>query len=194
MSTSPPDAPGRRDGGSPSPSGGAAASPAPGSRTLGRVLGLTAAIVAIVALAFVVGRPYADPAPVAVTYTEGTKGPRPPGLKIFLQRGQELSVLDPATELRRGDALRLVVRGSAPRYLVVRMRDGAGRERVIFPRASARGAALVRPDEALPDALAIDDTPGKATLTALFGTRPFPIDERGARDLEIATVDLIKAP
>jgi hypothetical protein len=160
---------------------------------MGRILGLTAAIALIVGLAFLVGRPRGDAEPVAVNLA-ATKGPRPPGLKIFLQRGAELAILEPTTELRRGDALRLVVRASAPCYLVVRLRDGAGRERVVFPVGGASQAALVGSGEALPDPLAIDDTPGKGTLTALFGKGPFPIDARATGDLEVVTIDLPKAP
>jgi len=163
-----------------------------------RVVGLTAAIAVIVALAFLVARPGADPDPVAVKLA-AQKGPRPPGLKIFLQRATDvqMQVLDPAMDLRAGDALRLVVRASAPRYLVVRVRDGAGRERVVFPPAGAGTtmAAQVKPDDTLPGLVAIDDTSGKTTLTALFGKQPFAIDDRAAaRDLEIATVELHKAP
>ena len=158
-----------------------------------RVVGLTAGILFIVGLAFVVARPGADPDPVAVNLA-AQKGPRPPGLKIFLQRGPEVQVLDPAVELRAGDALRLVVRASAPRYLVVRVRDGAARERVVFPPGGAATAALVKPGDALPGVVAVDDTPGKTTLTALFGKQPFAIDDRAVTgDLEIATVDLHKA-
>jgi hypothetical protein len=163
-------------------------------RPLARVLGLTAAIALIVGLAFLVARPSADPNPVAVNLA-AQKGPRPPGLKIFLQRGPDLGILDPATELRAGDALRLVVRAGAPRYLVVRLRDGAGQERLVFPGAGARTAALVQPDAALPDPLVIDTTgagpgPGRQTLTALFGQRPFAVDARASADLEVVTVDL----
>jgi hypothetical protein len=164
-------------------------------RPLTRVLALTAAIGLVIALAFLVGRPGADPQPVAVNLA-AQKGPRPPGLKIFLQRGPDLQILDPTTELRRGDALRFVVRASAPRYLVVRLRDGAGHERVVFPTAGAPAAALVRPDAALPEPLPIDEaSTGRQTLTALFGQRPFPVDQRpGGAELEVATVDLPTVP
>jgi hypothetical protein len=166
----------------------------PPPRAAKRVLGLTAALAAVVGLAFLVARPRADTETVAVNLA-GSKEHRPPGLKVFLQRGPELAVLDPATELRRGDALRFVVRASAPRYLVVRARDGAGRERVLFPGRGAETAALVRPDQALPDALAIDETPGKETVTALFGQRPFSVTERPTReDIEVVTIGLVKAP
>jgi len=177
------------------PATAAPAGPAPPPpRATKRVLALTAAIAAVVGLAFLVARPRADTDPVAVNLAS-TKGNRPPGLKIFLQRGPELAVLDPATELHRGDALRFVVRASAPRYLVVRARDGAGHEHVVFPGGGAETAALVRPDQALPDALAIDDTPGKETVIALFGQRPFSVTERPTRDdIEVVNVALVKAP
>jgi hypothetical protein len=163
-----------------------------GRAGLKRVLGLTAVIGAIVALSFVVGRPHGDSEPVAVNYLT-TKGPRPDGLKIFLQRGPDLAILDPATELRGGDRLRFVVRASAPRYLVVRARDGAGREHLLFPAPGAENAALVHPDQALPDTLAIDGTPGKEIVTALFGKRAFPIGAPADDEIEAVTVDLMKA-
>ncbi len=139
---------------------------------LKRVLGLTAVLAAIVALSFVVGRLRINRESVAVNYL-ATRGPRPPGLKIFLQRGQELTVLDPATELRDGDQLRFVVRASAPRYLVLRARDGAGHDRLLFPAPDATTAAPVQPDQTLPGVLPIDATPGKETVTALFGEHAF---------------------
>ena len=158
-----------------------------------RVLGLSLGIAAIIGLAFLVGRPHGNRESVAVTYAS-PKGPRPPGLKIFLQRGRDLAVLDPATELHGGDVLRFIVRATAPHYLVVRVRDGAGHERVFYPPAGAEIAALVRPEEALPHPLAIDDTPGKETITALFASHAFPVTTRAAPDVEVATVDLMKAP
>ena len=159
---------------------------------LKRVLGLTAALGAIVGLSFVVGRSCINTDTVAVNYAT-TRGPRPPGLKIFLQRGQELSVLDPATELHPGDQLRFVVRASAPRYLVLRARDGAGHERLLFPPASAETATLVRPDQALPGTLAIDETPGKEIVTALFSEHAFPVGARAGAGIEAVVVDLMKA-
>ena len=163
-------------------------------RPLARVLGLTAAIALVVGLAFLVARPRADLQPVAVNLA-AQKGPRPPGLKIFLQRGPDLQVLDPTTALLRGDALRLVVRAGAPRYLVVRLRDGAGRERLVFPGAGARTAALVQPGAALPEALPIDGAgSGRRTLTALFSQHPFPVEQRDGAELEVATVDLPTMP
>ena len=76
----------------------------------------------------------------------------------------------------------------------MRVRDGAGHERVFYPPAGAEIAALVRPEEALPHPLAIDDTPGKETITALFASHAFPVTTRAAPDVEVATVDLMKAP
>ena len=165
-------------------------------RPLARVLGLTAAIALIIGLAFVVARPHGDSQPVAVNLT-AQKGPRPPGLKIFLQRGPDLNVFDPTMALQRGDALRLVVRAGAPRYLVVRLRDSTGSERLVFPGAGARTAALVQPGAALPDALPIDGAgKGRRTLTALFSQNPFPVDQRdgAGTDMEVATVDLPSMP
>jgi len=157
-----------------------------------RVLGLTAVLLAIIALAFVVGRLRISRETVAVNFL-ATRGPRSPGLKIFLQRGQELTVLDPATELRDGDQLRFVVRASAPRYLVLRARDGAGHQRSLFPAPDATAAAPVQPDQTLPGVLPIDATPGKETVTALFGERAFPVDAPGGEDIQVVTIELKKS-
>jgi hypothetical protein len=170
-----------------------AATPAEGRGVLKRVLGLTAVLAAVVALSFVVGRLYINRDSVAVNY-QATRGPRPPGLKIFLQRGQELTVLDPATELRDGDQLRFVVRASAPRYLVLRARDGAGRNRLLFPAPDAPTAAPVQPDQTLPGVLPIDATPGKEIVTALFGEHAFPIGAPPGGDVQVVTVELKKTP
>lgn len=167
-------------------------SPPPGRARLKHVLGLTAVLVASVGLAFVVGRLHISRDSVAVNYL-ATRGPRPPGLKIFLQRGPELTVLDPATELREGDQLRFVVRASAPRYLVLRARDGAGHARLLFPARDATTAAAVQADQTLPGVLPIDATPGKETVTALFGERAFPVDAPPSDAVQVVTIELKKA-
>ncbi len=177
---------------SPPPPRSAAPAPADGRGVLKRVLGLTAVLVAIVALSFVVGRLRISHESVAVNYL-ATRGPRPPGLKIFLQRGPELTVLDPATELRDGDQLRFVVRASAPRYLVLRARNGAGREQLLFPAPDATAAAPVQPDQTLPGVLPIDATPGKETVTALFGEHAFPVDAPPSDAVQVVTIELRKA-
>jgi len=166
--------------------------PPPEHARLKHVLVLTAVIGAVVGLSFVVGRLYISRDSVAVNYL-ATRGPRPPGLKIFLQRGQELTVLDPATELRDGDQLRFVVRASAPRYLVLRARDGAGHARQLFPARDAAIAAPVQPDQTLPGVLPIDATPGRETVTALFGERAFPIDAPPSDEVQAVTIELKKA-
>lgn len=166
--------------------------PPPEHARLKHVLVLTAVIGVSVGLAFVVGRLYISRESVAVNYL-ATRGPRPPGLKIFLQRGQELTVLDPATELRDGDQLRFVVRASAPRYMVLRARDGAGHERQLFPARDATTAAPVQPDQTLPGVLPIDATPGREIVTALFGERAFPIDAPPSDEVQAVTIELKKA-
>lgn len=161
---------------------------------LKRALVLTGVIGASVGLAFVVGRQRISDESVAVNYL-ATRGPRPPGLKIFLRRGEEMDVLDPATELRHGDELHFMVRASAPRYLVLRARDGAGHDQLLFPTHSAATALLVQPDQRLELPLEIDGSPGKETITAIFGELPFSVDApTQSNDVQVVTIALNKKP
>jgi len=180
------------------PNGARPAGPPARARSgLRRPLWLLASLGAVVGLAFLVARPRTDTSPLAVNYT-GAKSAKPPGLQIYLHRADEVRILAPGTPVRAGDSLRFVARIATPRYLVVRARDTAGKQRLLFPPADAAGgggeARRVQPGEALPGALTLDAAPGRQTVIALFSERPFRADGPPGDGVEVVTIDLAKEP
>jgi hypothetical protein len=140
-------------------------------------------------LAFIVGRANTDP-PVVTPYVgkRGASRANASGLGISLRRGADVGPLAPGTPMRAGDALHFVVRAEAPRYLIVRMRDGAADATTIFPAGGA-GAVLVQPGEALPVAPTIGAGAGKVIVTAVFADHAFTLD--GARGDDTEQIDLV---
>jgi len=170
------------------------------SRRSWRPLALIGALGAVVGLAFLVARPRTDAPTVALDHT-GDRGTHPPGLRIDVRRGEEVRTLAPGTPLRAGDVLRFVPRIPAPRYLVVRARDAAGHERVLFPPAAgeadagaAASAVLVQPGEPLPGSLVLDAAPGRQFIIALFADRPFRAGDPTTDGIDVVTIDLVKEP
>ena len=140
-------------------------------------------------LAVIVGRANTAP-PVVAPYVgkRGASRANASGLGVSLRRDGEVQPLAPGTSVRAGDALHFTVRAEAPRYLIVRMRDGAADATTIFP-AGATQAALVQPGEALPAAPALAAGAGKVVVTAVFADHPFSLD--GARAADTEVVDLV---
>jgi len=99
-----------------------------------RALILVAILAAISGLAFLVARPAAEP-PAATPYVgkRGASRVKASGLGVSLLRAGEITALAPGTPVRAGDVLRFSVRAEQPRYLLVRMRDGASAATTIFP-------------------------------------------------------------
>jgi hypothetical protein len=151
---------------------------------------------AIVGLAMLVARPRVDPrATVPYGGKRGASLAHSAGLRLSWQRGLDVQVLKPGTTLRSGDLIRFVVRADRPRYLELRARDPLGHERTIFPGGEpGQPSALVQPDQALTGAMVLDETPGKEIVISLFGDHPFPIGQPPAADLEVAEIELSKAP
>ncbi len=81
----------------------------------------------------------------------------------------------PQTVLRAGDLLSFKVKGEGPRYVEVRMRDGATAPATIFPPAGATETTLVAPDQTLPVTHLLGPGAGKLVVTALFSDRPRPV-------------------
>jgi hypothetical protein len=151
---------------------------------------LVAILAVLGALAFVVGR--AGTAPPVVTPYVGKRGASradTEGLAVSLRREGDVRPLAPGTPVRPGDVLHFVVRAEGPRYLIVRMRDGAAAPVTIFPAGATR-AALVQPAEALPVAPTIAPGVGKVVVTAVFAEHAFALDARGDDTEEI---DLVMA-
>ncbi|HEV3032520.1 MAG TPA: hypothetical protein VG319_12820 [Polyangia bacterium] len=150
---------------------------------------LAAILAAIGGLAFLVARPGAAP-PAATPYVgqRGASLANSVGLGVSFQRGLEVRPLAPGTPLRGGDVLRFSVRAESPRYLLVRLRDGAAAPATIFPSPGAGAAALVRPGEALPVQPTLAPGAGKVVVTAVFADHPFSIEARGADAEEIDLV------
>jgi hypothetical protein len=157
-----------------------------------RTLVLVAILAAIVGLAFLVARPSAEP-PAATPYvgTRGASRANASGLAVSIRRAGDVDAqpLAPGTPVHGGELLRFRVRAEHARYLLVRLRDGAGAPGTIFPPAGATGAAeLVQPGEALPVAPVLGPGGGKVVVTAVFADHPFTADARGG---DVEEIDLV---
>jgi hypothetical protein len=151
---------------------------------------LLVAILAILGgLAMLVGR--ANTAGPVVSPYVGQKGAsraNRSGLGVSLRRDADVRPLAPGTPVRAGDALHFTVRAEGPRYLIVRMRDGAAEATTIFP-AGATQAALVQPGETLPVSSTMAPGTGKVVVTAVFADHTFTLD--GARGDDTEVIDLV---
>ena len=130
-------------------------------------------------------------APPAVPY-DGLKGDAGPPLAVFVKRGADVWALAPGQKLRAGDALRFVARVPRPRYLELRGRDAAGRERTLFPEGAR--AVLVQPGEALPGGFVVDAAPGPEIVVALVADHAFSLGQASEADVEVVRVELPKEP
>lgn len=125
----------------------------------------------------------------------GIKGAAPANaarLSIFVKRGKDVKVLEPGQSLRAGDAVRFVARLDRPRYVELRARDAAGRERTLFPDGGT--AAQLTPGQPLPGGFVVDAAPGPERLTMLLADRPFAVGQTPAGDVEVVRMELPKEP
>ncbi len=175
-------------------------------RTLGRVraklheasprrqrwwlLGFGAAAVAAAVLIVARPRPQPDAA------WDGLKGSVPAAnasaLSVFVKRGDKVKVLEPGQPLRAGDAVRFVARLDRPRFVELRARDAAGRERTLFPEGPT--AVQLRPGEPLPGGFVVDAAPGPERLTVLLSDRPFSVGRAPSDDTDVVRIELPKEP
>jgi hypothetical protein len=126
---------------------------------------------------------------------DGIKGATPAnrsGLSIFVKRGKDVRVLEPGQSLRAGDAVRFVAKLDRPRYVELRARDGAGRERTLFPEGAT--AMQLTPGQALPGGFVIDAAPGPERLTILLADHSFAVGQAPAADVEVVRLELPKEP
>jgi hypothetical protein len=156
-----------------------------------RTLVLVAVLAAICGLAFLVARPSKEP-PAATPYVgqRGASRATASGLAVSIRRAGEMDAqpLAPGTPVHAGEVLRFRVRAEQPRYLLVRVRDGAEPPMTIFPTANARDAALVQPGQTLPVARVLLPGAGKVIVTAVFADHAFSVDTRGGDAEEIDLV------
>ncbi len=175
-------------------------------RTLGRVraklheasprrhrwwlIGFSAAAVAAALLIVARPRPRPDAA------WDGIKGSVPganaTALSVFVKRGDKVRVLEPGQPLRAGDAVRFVARLDRPRFVELRARDAAGRERTLFPEGPT--AVQLRPGEPLPGGFVVDAAPGPERLTVLLSDRPFSVGRAPSGDTDVVRIELPKEP
>jgi len=177
-------------------------------RTLGRVraklheasprrrrwwlIGLGLGAPAVAAALLIIARPRLQPdAP-----WDGLKGSVPAGsataLSVFIKRGDKVRALEPGQPLRAGDAVRFVARLDRPRFVELRTRDAAGRERTLFPEGPT--AVQLRPGEPLPGGFVVDAAPGPERLTVLLGDRPFAVGRAPSDDTDVVRIELPKEP
>ncbi|HEY6475039.1 MAG TPA: hypothetical protein VI456_00570 [Polyangia bacterium] len=124
-------------------------------------------------LAVLVARPHIpDPATNPYAGKRGGSLSKSAGIEIRYRRGEEQGVVLPQMILRAGDLLSFRVKGERPRYLEVRMRDGASPPATIFPTDGAMATALVSPEETLPVTRLVAPGGGKLVMTALFSDGP----------------------
>jgi len=113
-------------------------------------------------------------------------------LSVFVKRGDKVRVLEPGQPLRAGDAVRFVARLDRPRFVELRARDTAGRERTLFPEGPT--AVQLRPGEPLPGGFVVDAAPGPERLTVLLSDRPFTVGRTPSDDTDVIRIELPKEP
>ena len=162
-------------------------------RGLRRALGLVGILAGTYGLAVLVARPHVpDPATNPYAGKRGGSLSKSAGIEMRYRRGDEQGVVLPQTILDAGDLLSFTVKGDGPRYLEVRMRDGAAAPATIFPPAGAATTTLVSPGQTLPVTHLLAPGGGKLVVTALFSDRPRPVGAPADPDTEAITAVVSK--
>jgi hypothetical protein len=154
-----------------------------------RALALVGILAGAYGLAVLVARPHVpDPATNPYAGKRGGSLSKSAGIEIRFRRGEEDRAVEPQTALRAGDRLRFTVKGEGPRFLEIRMRDGASAPvTTVFP-TGARETAQVIPGQTLDVAPVLGPAGGKLVVTALFSDRPRPIGVPADPDTQATTV------
>jgi hypothetical protein len=158
-----------------------------------RALVLVGIIAGAYGLAVLVARPHVpDPATNPYVGKRGGSLSKSAGLEIRFRRGEEDHAVEPQTVLRAGDQLRFTVKSEQPRFLEIRMRDGAGGPvTTVFP-AGASQTVQVLPGQKLEVAPVLGAASGKLVVTALFSDQPRPIGVPADPDTQATTVLVTK--
>ncbi|HXT96368.1 MAG TPA: hypothetical protein VN853_08705 [Polyangia bacterium] len=158
-----------------------------------RALALVGILAGAYGLAVLVARPHVpDPATNPYTGKRGGSLSKSAGIELRFRRGDELRAVEPQTVLRAGDGLELKITGERPRYVEVRMRDGAAAPLTIFPAGGATETPLVAPGEKLPVSPVLGPGAGKVVVTALFSDHPRPVGLPADRDTQAVTAVVAK--
>lgn len=92
-------------------------------------------------------------------------------VEVYFKRGlNEPSRLVDGEKLKPGDTLRFRYRGQESAHVAIIERDGAGSVTVFAPFDGSQTAEL-QPESFFPDAVAVDDTPGRSTLFIIKSAR-----------------------
>jgi len=158
-----------------------------------RALALVGILAGAYGLAVLVARPHVpDPATNPYTGKRGGSLSKSAGIELRFRRGDELRAVEPQTVLRAGDGLELKITGERPRYVEVRMRDGAAAPLTIFPAGGATETPLVAPGEKLTVRPVLGPGAGKVVVTALFSDHPRPVGVPADRDTQAVTAVVAK--
>jgi hypothetical protein len=158
-----------------------------------RALVLAGILAGAYGLAVLVARPHVpDPATNPYVGQRGGSLSKSAGLEIRFRRGEEDRAVEPQTVLRAGDRLRFTVKGEAPRFLEIRMRDGAaGPVTTVFPTGT-RQTVQVAPGQTLDVAPVLGPDHGKLVVTALFSDRARLVGVPADPDTRASTVIINK--
>jgi hypothetical protein len=159
---------------------------------LKRALVFTGIGALLVGLAFLVGRPRVpDRASEPYVGVRGASRAKTAGLELHFSRSGIEHPVEPATVLRAGDSLRIVVRGERARHVELRLRDGGAEPMTVFPVGAAE-TALVQPRDTLPVRPTVGAGGARVIVTALFSDRARPIGAPADDDTEVVTVAIAK--
>lgn len=158
-----------------------------------RALALAGILAGAYGLAVLVARPRVpDPATNPYTGKRGGSLSKSAGIEIRFRRGEELRAVEPQTVLHAGDGLELKITGERPRYVEVRMRDGAAAPVTVFPTAGTAETPLVAPGQKLPVMPVLGPGGNRVVVTALFSDHPRPIGVPADRDTQAVTAVVTK--
>jgi hypothetical protein len=158
-----------------------------------RALALAGILAGAYGLAVLVARPHVpDPATNPYVGKRGGSLSKSAGLEIRYRRGEEDRAVEPQTVLRVGDRLRFTVKGEGPRFLEIRMRDGAaGPVTTVFPTGTTE-TVQVTPGQTLDVTPVLGPDRGKLVVTALFSDHPRRIGVPAEPDTRASTVVVTK--
>jgi hypothetical protein len=140
--------------------------------------GATMALVAAVALVFVVTKEEPLPSPVPGPETDVTriKGLEP-GLEIYRQTASGPEALEDGSPARLDDVIQIAYQAGGQKYGVIASLDGRGLVTVHFPAGGRQAAELSSGKVALEAAYRLDDAPRFERFFFVTSNEPFTVDQ-----------------